>query len=419
MPRREALHRPRQLTELMVDKLKPPTERQYDNYYDTIVPRLVLRVNRGGTKAWHVLFYENGKPRTHQLNRYPYLKVREAREQARLFLGNPQKALAQVDAGSFADVAANWIKRHVDGNPNADPPRPPLRSKPEIVRCLKKYVLPRWSAKPFAEITRRDVINLLDEIEDNNGPVQADQVLAHISSICAWYQSRNDDYVSPIVKGMKRSKQSDRARARVLDDPELRAVWKAASACGIFGALVQVLLLTGQRLGKVSGMQHEDVADGVWTIRTEKREKGNAGSLRLPPLALDIINALPRVAGNPHVFVGGRSGKPLSSFTDGKAALDRAVREARAKDKLADLPRWTLHDLRRTARTLMERADVRPDIGERVLGHRISGVEGTYRRWRYDDEKADALVKLAALIERVVNPPPPNVVALAGKRKKR
>ena len=411
MSRREALHRPRQLTELMVDKLKPPTDRQYDNIYDTLVPGLVLRVNRGGRKSRHVLFYENGKPRTKQLERYPILKVREAREAARQFRADPQKALAQVDAGSFADVAANWIKRYVAANG--------LRSQGEIERCLNKYVLPRWSAKPFAEITRRDVNDLLDVIEDKNGPVQADQVLAHISSICSWYQSRNDDYVSPIVRRMKRSKASDRARARVLDDDELRAVWKAASACGMFGALVQVLLLTGQRLRKVSGMQHEDVVDGVWTIRTERREKGNAGSLRLPPLALDIIATLPRVAGNPYLFVGGRSGLPLSSFTDGKAALDRAVREARAKDKLADLPRWTLHDLRRTARTLMERADVRPDIGERVLGHKIVGVEGTYRRWHYEDEKADALQRLAHLVDTIVHPPKGNVVAMAGKRKKR
>ena len=258
--------------------------------------------------------------------------------------------------------------------------------------------------------------DLLDVIEDKNGPVQADQVLAHISSICSWYQSRNDDYVSPIVRRMKRSKQSERARARVLDDDELRAVWKAASACGMFGALVQVLLLTGQRLRKVSGMQHEDVVDGVWTIRTEKREKGNAGSLRLPPLALDIIATLPSVAGNPYVFVGGRSGKPLSTFTDSKAALDRT-----ASETLPGIPRWTLHDLRRTARSLLSRRElnVLPHVAEQVLGHKIPGVAGIYDRHRYDDDKADALDKLAALIKRVVNPPPANVVALTERRKKR
>jgi integrase len=75
------------------------------------------------------------------------------------------------------------------------------------------------------------------------------------------------------------------------------------------------------------------------------------------------------------------------------------------------MPRWTLHDLRRTARSLMSRAGVRPDISERVLGHAITGVEGIYDRHRYDAEKADALHKLAALVDSIVRPRK-NVVAI-------
>ena len=84
--------------------------------------------------------------------------------------------------------------------------------------------------------------------------------------------------------------------------------------------------------------------------------------------------------------------------------------------KVAPIPNWTLHDLRRTAKTLMVRAGVRPDISERVLGHVIAGVEGTYDRHSYADEKRDALEKLAAMIERVLNPPPSNVTTLAEHR---
>jgi integrase len=76
---------------------------------------------------------------------------------------------------------------------------------------------------------------------------------------------------------------------------------------------------------------------------------------------------------------------------------------------------WTLHDLRRTARTLMSRAGVAPDIGERCLGHVISGVRGVYDRFEYRDEKAEAYEKLAALVERIVNPVD-NVTAIAGRR---
>ena len=80
------------------------------------------------------------------------------------------------------------------------------------------------------------------------------------------------------------------------------------------------------------------------------------------------------------------------------------------------MPNWTLHDLRRTAKTLMARAGVRPDISERVLGHVIAGVEGTYDRHSYADEKRDALKKLAEIVERILNPPPANVMMLAERR---
>ena len=72
---------------------------------------------------------------------------------------------------------------------------------------------------------------------------------------------------------------------------------------------------------------------------------------------------------------------------------------------------WVIHDLRRTARSLMARAGVRPDVAERVMGHAIQGVEGVYDRHHYREEKATALRKLASLIERIVNPVE-NVVAL-------
>jgi integrase len=87
------------------------------------------------------------------------------------------------------------------------------------------------------------------------------------------------------------------------------------------------------------------------------------------------------------------------------------MRKAAGK-KVEPLPHWTLHDLRRTARTLMARAGVRPDISERVLGHVIAGVEGVYDRHSYEAEKRDALEKLAALVKRIVNPPPANVLPL-------
>ncbi len=128
-------------------------------------------------------------------------------------------------------------------------------------------------------------------------------------------------------------------------------------------------------------MRWEDIKDGVWIIPSEKREKGNANELKLPKVALDIIEAQPRFASNPYVFAA-RGRTQLQNHTVAKAVFVA---------KLPEMPQWQLHDLRRTARSLMSRAGVRPDIAERVLGHVMGGVEGIYDRHKYDEEKAFAL----------------------------
>ena len=87
-------------------------------------------------------------------------------------------------------------------------------------------------------------------------------------------------------------------------------------------------------------------------------------------------------------------------------------KQAKKGAKVEPFPNWTLHDLRRTAKTLMVRAGVRPDISERVLGHVIAGVEGTYDRHSYADEKRDALEKLATIIERIVNSMSSSIIVL-------
>jgi integrase len=324
--------------------------------------------------------------------------VKEAKAKALAYFKNPQ-AQAQAETGSFQQVADNWFKRHVEGNG--------LRSKPEIERQLKKYVYPKWGASPFLDIRRKQVSALLDDIEDKHGKSMVDHVLATISSIMQWQQTRDDDYVSPIIKGMRRNNEAE-SRSRVLDDREIRALWQACEDIGdaTYGRLVRVLLLTAQRRDKVATMRWVDLADGTWTIHTSKREKGNAGALRLPALALDLIAQQPRLAGNPYVFFG-RGGTRFHNFSQRKHDLDAL---------LADMSPWVLHDLRRTARSLLSRAGVRRDISERVLGHAITGVEGVYDRHTYEAEMADALTKLAAVIDTIINPPTGNVVALA-KRK--
>jgi integrase len=254
---------------------------------------------------------------------------------------------------------------------------------------------------------RRDVTELLDTIQDTNGATQADAVLAQLSSMFNWHAARGDDFLSPIVRGMKRSKPSERKRKRILNDEEIRIFWQACGTQGTFGAFCQVLLLSLQRREKLRLMHRDYVtSDGLWTIPTEDREKGNAEYIRLPSLAMQIIREQPATPSRPYIFQGRLEG-PINGFTKDKTALDGKMEEIAGYP----IPHWVLHDLRRTGKTLMIRAGVSPHVSERVLGHVIPGVEGVYDQHDYLAEKTAALRKLATLVSRILNPKD-NVVSM-------
>src|SRR5262249_50992846 len=180
---------------------------------------------------------------------------------------------------------------------------------------------------------------------------------------------------------------------------ELRRVWRAAEEAGTYGAFVRLALLTSQRRDVLVHMRWDALEGDVWRIPQQPRAKGTGGDLKLPPLAMQIIAAQPRLAGNPYVF-GGGNGFPFRGFANAVPALLRA----------SGTSGWVVHDLRRAARSLMSRAGVPTEHAERVLGHARGTIKETYDRHAYFAEKAAALAKLAALVERIVNPPEGDVV---------
>ena len=248
---------------------------------------------------------------------------------------------------------------------------------------------------------------MLDRVEDRNGARQADYCLAIARGIMNWYAARHDDYGPPIVRGMARRSAHTHQRARILTDDELGRIWLAAENAGPFGGVVRLLLLTAQRRAKVIRMRWAEISDdGTWTIAKESREKGTAGAIALPEQALAIIHAQPCYGDNPFVFAGRGLAVPIGGISKFKAALDRA----------AGVSGWKLHDLRRTARSLMARAGITSEHAERTLGHALGGIEGTYDRYDYRGEKASALERLAHLIDAIVHPRD-RVVTLRGKRR--
>jgi integrase len=312
--------------------------------------------------------------------------IDQARELAneairRIKAGKPTSEPAQPTVEAMAE---EWLERHVRGNR--------LRTQREIARIVSRYLIPHIGQLVFADVRRKDIAELLDRIEDDHGKQMADAALKVFRNISRWVQRRDESYNPPLTSGMSRTPRGEGKRERILTDDEIRAIWRAK---GQYGDFVRLALLTAQRREKLISLRWNDIRDGVWTIPTEAREKGNPGTLKLPKQVLETIEAQPRFVDNLFVFASRQGEGPTSVFNDGKHKAQF--------DELCSVKDWRIHDLRRTARSLMGRAGVQREIAERVLGHAQGELIKIYDRHHYQDEMADALTKLAELIERIVN----------------
>jgi integrase len=380
------------------------------------VPRgFGVRVTARGARSFIMDYRHKGRQRRYTIGRWPdwsaLLAVREARNlRQRIDRGeNPLVDRApSVAAKTVDDVLDEFVSRYVRNSER------PLRRGGEYERAFDRLVRPTIGKVAIYDLRRSHVAKMVDKIEDMSGPVMADRTRSYFRKALAWYAERDDlfNLNAAIVRVAPRASIKERARTRVLSDYELRTIWHALDRAGTFGALLKTLLLTAQRKDEVTRMTRQEIGpDGTWTIPAERYKTKRPNHVPLSKEALAIVAGQPKIGDRDFVFASS-AGTPFSAFGKRKVAFDEAVQAAR--DKNADqpaqpIPNWRLHDLRRTAKTLMQRAGVRPDISERVLGHVIAGVEGTYDRYAYASEKRDALERLAAILERIVNPLSANV----------
>lgn len=376
---------------------EPPKDRSI--HWDGSLPGFGLMVTANGHASF-VCQYRAGR-RSHRMSLKPGLTLQDARREAKKLLGdvargsNPlteRRKTATAGADTLRSIAEEYIRREGKG----------LRSASERQAILNRHVFGKLGSRPVGEIKRSDIVRLLDKIDDDHGPSAADQALAVIRRVMNWHAARSDDFRSPIVRGMARTKPKERARQRTLTDGELRAVWVAAEASnGLFGPFVQFLLLTAARRTEASAMARSELSADIWTIPPARYKTGLELIVPLSSPALAALARLPVVGKGKYVFSSDGE-RPLSGYSKAKAKFDKAC----------GVTGWTLHDLRRTARSLMSRAGVNADIAERSLGHVISGVRGTYDRHAYFDEKKHAFEALAVLIERIISRPGDNVISL-------
>lgn len=290
-----------------------------------------------------------------------------------------------------------------------------LRSGAEVARTFERLVRPAIGSIPIYQLDRRAIVEMLDAIEDGQGPVMADKTLAHVRKAFNWWAARDDRFTPPIVRGMARTRPAERARQRVLDDQEIRDVWAALTGFDkppVFARLVRSLLLTGQRRDEVSQMRWQEIDGAAWTIPGERYKTG------LPtvvPLTAAVLDQLGPARRSGFVLTTTNGDRPFSGFSKAKAELDARIAAICRRERRMPMPNWRLHDLRRTARSLMSRAGVPSDIAERVLGHKIPGVRGVYDRHAYLAERRDALERLANIVACILQPAEGNVVPIQAR----
>ncbi len=410
------------ITKRVVDGLKAKPHDYTE--WDAQLPGFGVRVRPSGAMSY-VVSYRAGSGRSAQKKRLTIgavgkLAPEQARGLAQGILGavahgrDPAEEKRKADASvanTLRGVVENYLARGAH-----DRNKVKLRTIEAQRATFERLVYPTLGTRQIDEIKRSEINALLDRIEDQRGPRMASLTLAYLSRVMNWHATRVDDFRSPIVRGMNRGAATK--RDRVLTDDELRAFWRAAEAWDHpFGRLLRYIVLTAARRDEAAEMRWAEVEGDIWTIPATRYKTKIDFALPLSRAALDVLAAVPRI-GDGFVFTTtGEVG--IGGFSKFKAQFDRLMlSELRlaAVDRGDDptkviLPRWTIHDLRRTARSLMTCAGVPADHAERALGHVIGGVRGVYDRHSYREEKRHAFEALAGQVERIVNPQP-NVVPL-------
>jgi hypothetical protein len=155
--------------------------------------------------------------------------LNEAKRKAKAIIGDVTRGSDPLGERHKEAIAAeNTLRSIADEFLSRDGAR--LRSHRQTRSTLERLVYPRLGTRQIGDIRRSEIAKLLDKIADDNGPVQADMTLSFLRRVVNWHAGRSDDFRSPIVRGMAKTKPSQRRRQRILNDDELRAVWGAAEA---------------------------------------------------------------------------------------------------------------------------------------------------------------------------------------------
>jgi integrase len=361
-------------------------------FFDDALQGFGLRLRAGGSRTWV----------------YQY---RAGARQYRINLGNAVGITPQLARDTAARLAAQIT---LGGNPALEKQIAKAESEHTIGVLAEQYLEtrgPHWrprtraaatyylmgKAKPLhrlpaAAVSQRNVANLLNDVAAKSGPVAANRLRASLSAFFAWVIREGVRMPEGNVAANTNIRE-EAERDRVLAAAELRAIWHAAGDDG-YGAIVRLLILTGQRRDEIGGLQWAEITDDAIVLPGTRTKNGNAHTVPLSDAAKAVLGK--KSSRGPFVF--GRGGRrAFSGYSATKVQLDTRLGGA--------VQPWRLHDIRRTVATGMADIGIQPHIIEAVLNHvsgHKAGVAGIYNRSTYDREKRDALVRWADHVTAIV-----------------
>ena len=397
-------------------------------FFDDILPGFGLRVTSSGARVFIVQYNVGRTKRRTTLGTWgTELTATQARRKAEALRGQVRDrrdpvaerkaaqaatALAEAEAKAAAAAAAytvetlisDWTEHHLSARSAAYRKLAPIALR----RALKS-----WLAAPADRLARTDAVHVLDAVKTTNGPIAANRLRAEARSCWTWAVKRGALTVNP-WDATPRPMARETARERVLTDSEIGAIYNAAGAENEpWGVWVRLLILTGQRRGEVAGMRWDelDLDAGTWSLPGKRTKNGQFHTVPLTTEAVALLRTVKRRTAAELVFEGPRQ-TAFSGFSKLKDSLDATL----AKPGKPMAP-WTMHDLRRTMATGMQRLGVRLEVTEAILNHvsgSRSGIVGVYQRHGWETEKAAAMGAWTANVMRAAEgkEAPGNVVAI-------
>ena len=265
------------------------------------------------------------------------------------------------------------------------------KGQDEVRRTLYADAVDKLGSRNATEITRNDVITLINGIVARGAQVQAGNVLRELSlayEFAIGLGRFDASFANPALLAKSslrqtRIKLTNNRGTCVLSEAELKKFlqWLPGSAFSpTIKNVLRLTLWTGCRTGEVCNMAWKDVDLDKGTIHLRETKTGVERYVQLSTQAVDFLRVL-RLNSDTYLFPSTRTRRPIQQ----KYLTENAWR-LREAGQMLDMPSWTPHDLRRTVRTGLSRLKCPREVGEAVLGHTKGGVEGIYNLYEYDEE---------------------------------